>query len=82
MSYHIAKVQGRGTFPIDMLRYDRCSPFRESDSAMMDGHQGERTVEVIAIREGANRNANYRPFCAERWQSFGWRIIDIRRDNP
>lgn len=82
MSIHIAKVRGRGEFPVDMLRYDRCSPFRESDSANVQcGHGPEREVEVIAIREGGNRIKNYMPFTHARWESFGWKIVDVRRDN-
>jgi len=64
-----------------MLRYDRCSPFREEDSAKVQGYQDTRTVEVIAIREGGNRHANYRPFTDARWESFGWKVLEVRRDH-
>jgi len=28
----IADIVGHGEFPVDMLRYDRCAPFEETDS--------------------------------------------------
>jgi hypothetical protein len=64
-------VQGSGSFPIDMLRYDRCWPASEgSDSAGIYyshalGDNESRTVCLIGIDQPTER----------RWESFGWKVL-------
>jgi hypothetical protein len=57
-------VEGRGPFPVDMLRYDCAWPYSQESVNYFDA-DGKRMVEV----------ASYREPNAERWSSFGWRIV-------
>ncbi len=62
-------------FPIDMLRYDRGSPYHESDSyaIMREGTKDDpprRSVELVVTACGAPT--------AARWESFGWRVTHVR----
>lgn len=62
-------VEGSGDVPIDMLRYDACMPHEEKDS-----HRFERTDErrrLVLVR----RSVSETPGNADRWRSFGWRIL-------
>lgn len=57
-------VTGRGEFPFDMLRYDRCFPHGPQDvETMLEGNTGPRTVTL--------ESAAYAP-TPDRWASFGW----------
>jgi hypothetical protein len=69
-----AIIKGRGEFPVDMLRYDRCAPYTEQGAyelrdtiAKGDGHQWELTV----VRYVTTKTAKW---SIDRWQSFG---VDI-----
>jgi hypothetical protein len=63
-------VTGRGSFPIDMLRYDRCSPKSEFDSGEIErsfqprSHRATRLVALIGATEPT----------VGRWESFGWKV--------
>lgn len=62
------EVQGSGTFPVDMLRYDCCWPAREMEDSYRgigepDPSAPVRTVRLHTIRETATNG---------RWASFGW----------
>lgn len=76
---HIVRVRGSLPFPVDMLRYDRCTPNAEFDSeriaASFDPGAGELHVEVRRV----DPDPNWYPTRA-RWQSRGWTIIEIRRE--
>lgn len=69
MTLIIAK--GRGTFPIDMLRYDRCSPRTGQDSTKIThsvrygGNSGPWEIELVTER---------RSVTVDRWASFGWQV--------
>lgn len=71
-------VEGGGTFPYDMLRYDRCYPAEENQSCLLQTVSHDRQVRLA--RETYNKNDM--PTIA-RWASFGWRVlehtIEIRR---
>ena len=55
-------VSGRGTFPVDMLRYDSASVL----SPVETEGRAQREVRIVH----ANR-------CTpERWRSFGWSVHD------
>jgi hypothetical protein len=73
-------VSGQGRFPIDMLRYDRCSPASEADSSIV-----ERTFDLRAARVAGQAQGNQmvrlvgpHPPTEGRWQSFGWRVMGQR----
>lgn len=70
---HTAKATGRGQFPIDMLRYDRCYPESESDSAQIQYDRSERSVTVVALTYSKFVGAAWTP---KRWESFMWRLSD------
>lgn len=67
------EVNGRGPFPVDMLRYDMCWPKSGDDAAKLvssdedRASRGVRTVRMLAIRK---------PTCG-RWASFGWTVVTI-----
>jgi hypothetical protein len=78
-------VEGTGSFPIDMLRYDRCVPESESDAAeiarLIRYESDDKPKRIALLRFGAN------PYQIEgesrmeygRWLSFGWRVVSERR---
>lgn len=64
-------VQGSGTFPLDMLRYDVCWPSTQDDVINIDPRMGTefhkiRRISVTSIRLPSNN----------RWASFGWTVHD------
>lgn len=60
-------VHGRGMFPFDMLRYDRCSPLGSAD---VDGLSGLEHRDVTLI--GYAPKGNIIGPTGARWLSFGW----------
>lgn len=65
-------VKGRGTFPADMLRHDRCWP--------VDGDV--HCVTNPALRRGEDVEVtmcafNRRVITPARWRSFGWVVTEI-----
>ena len=74
-------VRGRGSFPEDMLRYDRSEAATPEDVAWMEGRD-ERELMLKAtavgplfhvrrlVREGL------RP-CTGRWESFMWAVTEV-----
>lgn len=73
----IFTVEGGGTFPIDMLRYDACYPASETDSfAAMSWENmptGRRRV-TLKHRVAKDENLNHYP-CEDRWKSFTWNVV-------
>lgn len=82
---HSVTVQGRGSFPIDMLRYDCCWPRDQEAAAHLssslarwarpdtaDGQEQVRSVEVTTVR-----SLKAYPFTDARWASFGW-VVDSK----
>jgi hypothetical protein len=80
MYSHTFIVQGRGAFPMDMLRYDHCYPadtggaqlIAESWEAPRPGSQ-DRAVTLMAT----TTHKTWEPTKA-RWNSFGWGVIDVQ----
>lgn len=77
------KVEGRGSFPTDMLRYDTCWPRSPRDVVRMDEIEHPRTIELAmnvqsAKRDLVKRIATGRVPTTERWLSFGWQVTDVR----
>jgi hypothetical protein len=65
-----ATVTGRGMFPLDMLRYDRCSPERETDSNdIQRSVQGEYFTWTVQVIRRVNLKTE--AWTVDRWQSFG-----------
>ncbi len=76
---HFLEVEGSGTFPVDMLRYECCVPATESDANSIQHHEEKRVVKLFrftptsSLMDGpATRTGR------ERWASFGWRVLPIR----
>lgn len=63
-------VEGRGPFPIDMLRYDSAFPYREEDSSLVKPVLTERR-RVVLCRRGVNESEG----SSARWASFGWLVV-------
>jgi hypothetical protein len=63
-------VEGAGTFPVDMLRYDSCCPETQDDVAEMTGRlSGKRRVVLRRFsRSGVEAERS-------RWRSFGWTVV-------
>jgi len=64
-------VEGSGTFPIDMLRYDRACPSSEDYSHIIE-REGLRRVELLRFSPAGKSGPN-----VERWASFGWKVTRI-----
>lgn len=72
-------VQGRGTFPLDMLRYDSCFPASETDTHTIR-RTGPRRVLLVRMTLGDGMPS------VARWRSFGWDVVETvprvkNRDN-
>ncbi len=67
-------VTGRGSFPHDMLRYDRSWPATESDARLLDDfvfdhYRDRRSGHAFRII-----GLNVTP---KRWESFGWTVSNL-----
>ena len=62
-------VAGKGTFPLDMLRYDQCWPKapKDADEIKSEGEsfRSARTVTLQSWKGEAT---------AARWSSYGWEV--------
>lgn len=72
-------VIGRYPFPVDMLRYDRCTPSTESDASEMrraitEDRDERYSIQVMSSSEQVRRMG---PTIA-RWESFGWKVVQDR----
>lgn len=67
-------VTGRGDFPFDMLRHDRCFPATSEDAAKLERPDSptQRAIRLIA--------STYAEITPDRWESFGWKVHDIDQD--
>ncbi len=70
-----ATVKGSGTFPLDMLRYDRACPATERDSGLMEA-EGVREVDVLVHSVNPRKYERDVPTVA-RWESFGWKVVKV-----
>ena len=57
-------VTGRGEFPWDMLRYDRCWPMSSSDVAKLEAVAGREPRSILIM--------SYNKPTIDRWSSFNW----------
>jgi hypothetical protein len=70
----IFEVQGRGQFPLDMLRYDECYPVRSEDVNALVCRDDDRASRALrTVRLGAHKPM-YR-ITQARWDSFGWKVL-------
>lgn len=69
------KVRGSGTFPADMLRYDRAFPWGREDVDQLWSDRGE---ETRTVRLGVHHSNKFHDgITNDRWASFGWDVIDV-----
>lgn len=75
-------VQGTTPFPIDMLRYDRCTPRFEGDSQRImntfDDARPHRNIpiKVEVIKWSRTKADTKHAIAPRRWESFGWFVVD------
>jgi hypothetical protein len=70
--FHLV-VEGKGFFPLDMLRHDRCVPRTSEDvdrisAAAFDTKRCVKLQMYSASKEGPAK---------DRWASFGWRVLAV-----
>ena len=63
-------VTGRGFFPFDMLRYDRCWPESQDDVTNLGLNE---MVRVVTLKRYSSVKGEL-PTIA-RWQSFRWEVM-------
>ncbi len=71
-------VEGRGHFPVDMLRYDTCWPSTQRDVSTIEYFTRDFRTEKprrVAL-SSAHKLKGFKP-TNERWSSFGWVVIEI-----
>lgn len=66
--WHRFTVDGRGQFPVDMLRYDQCHPIGPDDAANIQDGCRDHSRRVTLGRWAAS---TWVP-TADRWASFCW----------
>jgi hypothetical protein len=72
----IVTVSGVSSFPIDMLRYDRCTPMHETDSGRI---QQSMWRGIAGEKEEINLLYVDREPTEARWKSFGWEIVKTEK---
>jgi len=65
-------VEGTGSFPFDMLRYDCCFPPTLEEAAKLVYSDGRRVVRLCRFVENKKNMPTQ-----GRWQSFGWEVSSI-----
>jgi len=70
-------VSGKGSFPFDMLRYDRCYPIETGFDYMVTA-KGVRSLRMGSVRRSI---VDAYPTVA-RWQSFGWIVTRLEVYEP
>ena len=68
-------VSGRGAFPYDMLRYDRCWPAQEVESSKLGSWPRSASQEPLVIKLKRYVTSKSQQPTFGRWSSFGW-IVD------
>lgn len=75
-----ARIRLLGMFPIDMLRYDCCTPSPSIDAAHMlysvrDIEDGTEN-ETITLVHHSHGHKGWQP-TVDRWASFGWLVVKV-----
>lgn len=68
-------VEGKGYFPVDMLRYDSCFPSNQSSVTRLGNSPESREVYLARVTNRKQWTPTY-----DRWRSFGW--IVTHTDTP
>lgn len=63
-------VEGKGHFPIDMLRHDRCVPYNDLSVSRIERVLYDTTREVRLLMYSSNQLGP----TFDRWASFGWHV--------
>ncbi len=75
--HHEAVIEGKGTFPLDMLRYDQCYPATAEDSdtieRLMEPGGASTGVWTVNVRAYSRVKDHWTP---ERWRSFGVELVN------
>ena len=70
-------VQGNGIFPLDMLRYDSCYPVESTsvnnitDGSYFNPGIYDQGIYTVTLR-------SERAPTIGRWESFGWKVLDVK----
>lgn len=75
---NLAKVSGRGEFPMDMLRYDSCSPATEIDGCLISQTFKKYGTWDIYVKSSNKKQK----WTVDRWTSFGVRFEPIDAAYP
>lgn len=70
---YVFEVEGTGSFPIDMLRYDSCWPKSEGSDSL-EVESSFRPRKAGNIRRRVTLIGLSEPTGA-RWASFGWKVL-------
>ncbi len=74
--YSVLKVEGTGTFPVDMLRYDACFPATEEDSHRIRASHDEVKRWIIFVKKHTSPKFNKGAvWSTARWESFRCRVV-------
>ena len=76
MTYTKFTVEGRGEFPLDMLRYDSAWPYTGSDVSKIEARHDDGYSDSTDRREVTLLSAHGN-LTAARWASFGWPVTSI-----
>jgi hypothetical protein len=63
-------VRGKGSFPVDMLRYDKCWPATMDDAEVM----AEVIAQPVVGKVDIKLTTCIQP-TPERWRLFGWYVL-------
>ena len=75
--YQTFNVKSTYSFPIDMLRYDKCYPETHQDTAMICGSFGLLPASEMAVTV-AQQHLSMRPnWTPLQWASFGWTLGEL-----
>jgi hypothetical protein len=68
-------VEGRGQFPVDMLRRDACYPESEQDSGLITLTFDR--VPGVAVRIHLERRVMSKSWAPTTgwWETFGWKVL-------
>jgi len=70
-------VEGKGMFPIDMLRYDACFP-SDFKAVVGIGSPAEKPYEREVKLCQPRQTATERQVTIDRWKTFGWVVKEIQ----
>lgn len=79
VAYYIRfAVEGSGPLPVDMLRWDGCYPGDVDAVRDMVVESIQFPAKKVTIRlVHVCSDRKWTP-AAERWQSFGWRVVQVQ----